>query len=138
MTVSRSRLAIIVADMFAEHGKAKTAEALAYFLREAKLSINIDLLMKDVSREINQRHKVLNTTVYSARELTADLHAQLKGYLQQLTQAEQVHIDNQLDPTLIGGVVIATPDQHIDWSLRGKLNLLKQSSSDRLRSSSGS
>lgn len=125
MNVSRARLAVIIADMFAEHGPEATAAALVRFVREEKLNLDYDLLMKDVAAEL-AKHGTLNASIASARELSQEFHARLKGYLRDLHQAENVYIDNRIDPDLIGGVIIETPETYIDWSLQGKLKALRQ------------
>ncbi|MDR3490545.1 MAG: F0F1 ATP synthase subunit delta [Gammaproteobacteria bacterium] len=72
------------------------------------------------------QEKTLNAEVVSAVELD-------KAYQQKLTKAltkrfeRQVELSYQIDPTLLGGVIVRAGDMVIDGSVRGKLTRLLDS-----------
>jgi len=63
--------------------------------------------------------------VVTARPLNDDQHSQLKQQLR--TRAgRDVNIDAQVDPSILGGIVVKLGSQRIDASIRTKLNRLAQ------------
>ncbi len=69
-------------------------------------------------RKLNQ---VVLAEVTTVRELTEDQTQALKDKVIALTGARQVELEVNLDPELIGGVVIKIGSQVIDASIRGQL-----------------
>ena len=69
-------------------------------------------------RDLNQ---TVLATVISAVELTADQQETVCNQVKAMTSARQVELNTQIDPDLIGGVIIKVGSQVIDASLRGQL-----------------
>ena len=62
--------------------------------------------------------------VVTARPLTDDQVAALKSQLRARADGANVNIDAQVDPAILGGIVVKLGSQRIDASIRTKLNRL--------------
>jgi F-type H+-transporting ATPase subunit delta len=69
-------------------------------------------------RELNQ---TVLAEVSSAVELTDEQKQTVREKVMAMTNAQQVELDTQIDPELIGGVIIKVGSQVVDASLRGQL-----------------
>ena len=69
---------------------------------------------------------VVVASVTSARELEKDLKASIESMLKQTYDAKSVELKTEVDADLIGGIVVETPNDVLDQSLRRKINQLKE------------
>lgn len=69
-------------------------------------------------RDLNQ---TVLAEVSSAVELTDEQKQAVREKVMAMTNAQQVELDAQIDPELIGGVIIKVGSQVVDASLRGQL-----------------
>lgn len=69
-------------------------------------------------RELNQ---TVLAEVSSAVELTDAQKQTVREKVMAMTNAQQVELDTQIEPELIGGVIIKVGSQVVDASLRGQL-----------------
>jgi len=87
----------------------------------------IDLLPR-VAREFARlddlRNGVVNATATSAAPLDPDEVRALTARLQRLTGG-RVELTTNVDPSLLGGVVVRLGDRLIDGSVRGRLERLR-------------
>ena len=67
----------------------------------------------------------LVASVTSARKLNAEERAELVKMLKQETKAKTVELKETVDESLVGGVIVHTPDAELDASLRARLARLK-------------
>ncbi len=81
---------------------------------EQKQTKQLDLLIKDITRQFQQSEGVLLAEIRSAFPLDASGRAALKHYLQQATGAQAVEFEESTDPALLSGVVVRTADQELD------------------------
>lgn len=117
-----------VAAHFAEELLAgrDISKQLAAYLVESKRTREAALFVRDIEAALSDKG-VLLADVASSRELTADTKAAVTGYLKQATGAKEIHLRPSVDPALLGGVRIETPDQRLDMTLRHRLNQLTAS-----------
>jgi F-type H+-transporting ATPase subunit delta len=77
-------------------------------------------------RRLSAEHRGETTAdVITARPLNDDQVAALKTQLR-VRAGRDVNIDSQVDPTILGGIVVKLGSQQIDASIRTKLNRLAQ------------
>jgi len=77
-------------------------------------------------RRLSAEHRGETTAdVITARPLNDDQVAALKQQLQ-VRAGRDVNIDSQVDPTILGGIIVKLGSQQIDASIRTKLNRLAQ------------
>ena len=81
-----------------------------------------------VDEYVNLYNEARNTavaTVYSTRALTDDEKAKLEVSFKTRFNKEQIKIENEVDPSLIGGMKIRVGNTIYDGSIQGKLNRMK-------------
>ncbi|MEG2597257.1 MAG: ATP synthase F1 subunit delta, partial [Oscillospiraceae bacterium] len=72
-----------------------------------------------------EHHRILMVTAISAVPLTEDQLKRLTVKLSGATQ-KKVTLQNQVDPTIIGGIVLQYDHKEIDGSVKEKLERLRQ------------
>lgn len=82
-------------------------------------------LLAPILRQFQALVRELNQTVLaevsSAVALSEQQQATIRQKVKALTSAQQVEIETEIDPDLLGGVIIKVGSQVIDASLRGQL-----------------
>lgn len=96
-------------------------QVLAAYLFEQKRTGEADLLITDIERELHLQAGILSAKVVSARPLSDVLRTALTKMLTAETQAKRVVLAEEIDKSLIGGLVARTPDAELDTSVRTKL-----------------
>jgi len=97
---------------------------LAAYMVDHKMTDNVELLAKDIIREVFALNGELLVSATTARPLTDSLRKDLMHILRQATGAKQVVLDEHVDPAIIGGFVAQTPDAEFDASVRTTLQKL--------------
>ena len=117
--LSRRKIAAYAADQFVS-GNAKTIlREVAAFLVETGREREAELLARDIELALSERG-VTVASVASAHELTATLRTQIEKLI-----GGNVQLKETIDPALLGGVRIDTPDKRFDGTLARKLTVLK-------------
>lgn len=122
--LSRRKIAAYFADELL--AGRNVAKPLAAYLVESKRTREVTLIVRDIEGALAQRG-VLLADVASARELSSDTEHTITTYLQKKTSAKDVHLRQEIDESLLGGVRIETPDQRLDTTLRHRLDQLTAS-----------
>jgi F-type H+-transporting ATPase subunit delta len=122
--LSRRKVAALLADELLA-GK-KVTKKLAAYLIDTKRTREATLFVRDIESALAQRG-VLLADVASSFELTSDTEKAVTDYLQHATGAKDVQLRTSVDPSLLGGVRLETPDQRLDSTLRHRLNQLTAS-----------
>ena len=123
---SRRRVARFIADSLANGESAKSvAKVLAAYLVDSRQTRLMGLLLRDIESALLYRHKHLAADVVSSRKLDSQTIDDLRKMLVRETSADTAEILEQVDPTLIGGVIVRTPDSEMDASLKTKLQKLR-------------
>lgn len=123
MKVSRRVLARFVAEQLVAGNKDVVAQLAAYVV-EHKLQSQLELIIADIAANLSTLGHV-DATVTVARPLDDQLRADIVAYVQRIEDAKSVSLEEVVDPSLIGGVVIQTPNQRFDSSLATKLKRLR-------------
>lgn len=123
MTVSRRELASAVVDMLEDQSVAKVAHALAVYVSESKMTLQIDTLLSDIADE-SQKRGLLQASVTSSRPIENDQLARLKTFLSSQFGSKSVSINSQIDEDAIGGLRLEAGGKALDMTLRSKLEML--------------
>lgn len=99
-------------------------KVLAAYLLEHKQADLAELIANDIAREIFVQNGELLVDVTSSHELAENVRKDLKKALASSTGAKSVVLNEQTDPSLIGGLVAHTPDAILDISVRSQLKQL--------------
>lgn len=127
MKVSRRVLARFVAEAIADSSvkdREKLVKELAAYVVEHKLQGQIELILADISANLSRLGHI-EASVTTARPLTDALRAELTAYVRRVENAKSVVLQESVDPSLIGGVIVETPNQRLDSSLATKLKRLR-------------
>ena len=125
--ISRTQVSKYVAQAWVDKSVPRTelVKQMAAYLVDSKRKSEIELLVADVRREIALQHGIVVAEAISARELTDGLRKHISAFVKDKTGASKVALSESIDESLVGGVVVRTPDSEYDLSVRGKLNALK-------------
>ena len=120
--ISRRKLALYVAD--AVEAKQKLGSVLAEvaaYLVETKRTREAELLVRAIEDELAARGIVI-AHVVTARPLAKELEQAITT----LIDAREIHLDSEVDPSVIGGVRVETPGKLLDATIKRKLLALHQ------------
>jgi F0F1-type ATP synthase delta subunit len=124
--VSRRSVARIIAGKIAAQPE-KRAEWLklgAAYLVERGQANRAEQLVKDIARELQIESGLLLASVTSARALDETTLEKLAAYLRAHTGAKDVSFDVTIDPSILSGVIVTTPDHELNVSGRAYLRRL--------------
>jgi F-type H+-transporting ATPase subunit delta len=105
----------------------RASEAFANFLQVLNQHDRLDLLWEITSeyeRLFNQRRRRIPVEVRSAAPLTDDQRAQVLSLIHEKLNLEPV-LDEKVDPSLLGGLVVRVGNWVYDASVRNKLQQIK-------------
>ena len=124
--VSRRRLAQVVVGLLSDNktSKSHVLQMLAAYLIVHKQQKHVDLVLLDIAREFAAQQGHLYADVTSAYPLDASAKAELQAYLKQQTGARSIELHEEIDASLLSGVIVRTSDEQLDTSAATKLNRL--------------
>ena len=125
MKYSRTDIARGFVKQLDEAGVKKAVQQLAAVLLEQRMHNQLDEILEDVSREYARAHGVVEATAVSAFPLSAEIKKELIARVAKKTGAKKVTLTEEIDRSLLGGVVVTAPDMELDLSLKTKLAKLK-------------
>lgn len=131
--ISRRRLAQTAVRLLSQRpaDRARIVQGVAAYLLEHKQAQQLGLLMKDIARELELTQSIVAAEVTSAHALDAAARKNLTAYLQQATKANAVELTEQVDSSLLSGVVVRTADRELDTTTRRALQQLASLTSGR-------
>ncbi len=101
----------------------KTLNLVGLMLRRGRIQ-ELPKLAAEFRRLDNERKGITQATATSASPLTKDEVAALARRLEEYTGG-RVELDVQVDPSLLGGLVVRVGDRLIDGSVRSRLERLR-------------
>ncbi|WP_346796935.1 F0F1 ATP synthase subunit delta [Halomonas sp. Bachu 37] len=114
----------LLADML----PGETNDAIRRFLETLAQQHRL-MVLGEVAEQFEQlraeHEKRIDVTVVSAYELDSKQQTKLAGALKKRLNRE-ISITTQVDPALLGGVILRAGDTVIDGSVRGRLNRLSE------------
>lgn len=124
--VGRRRMAREVVRLLREQPARRPAivRQLAAYLIDTRQIRQADLLLKDIADELYVQNNQLSAEVTHALDLSAETKAAITTLLRASTGAADIQLETRKDPDLLGGVIVRTPRQEIDASVRRKLKAL--------------
>ena len=120
--LSRRKIASYVAEQsLSGTSLAVLLSEVAAYMIETKTTRQALLMARDIEDALAVRGTVV-ATVTTARPLVDELRSQIE----RMIGASDVHMREKLDPSIIGGVLIETPNHRLDATIRQKLSVLRQ------------
>ncbi len=127
INISRRALARYAADQLLGSSESKDlARQLAAVLIATRKTGQADLLISDISWELEARGKSANATVTSATELSEKLRTQIKAFIKKSAKVEDLSLEERIDESVIGGVRIETAAHSWDKTIANQLNNLRE------------
>ena len=123
--ISRRATARNFVENLGKQPTGKLVQALAAELIATRRVNQVDLVLSDIAAELFELRGELHGTVTSAHKLSGSLHDELVKHVKQLSGAKSVSLSTKVDESLIGGVIIETPTEQYDLSVRHKLDSLE-------------
>lgn len=74
----------------------------------------------------NEHHGIANATVVSAIPLSEDSLGKVKELLASYLQADKIMLANEVDPNIIGGIVVRYKDKLLDMSVASELRNIRK------------
>lgn len=124
--ISRRKLAEYIADQLKAGASVKklVAHVIAYLQEERQIQ-QWELLLRDVEDILATKYGVVSTHMTTARPADDHTRSQLVDFIKRAEQASSVIITSEtIDEDMIGGVVVYTPSNTFDSSVRSKLKQL--------------
>ena len=84
-------------------------------------------IVTQFSNIYNEKKGIIEATVVSVRKLDKDELEKTKSFINSKYNAKSVTINNIIDKSIKGGIMIRVEDEIIDGSVSGRLNKLKLS-----------
>lgn len=106
-------------------GDATVIKQLAAYLVDTRRTNELDLIVYDIETALLGKGVVI-ADVVSARTLAKEAQQAVADYVKTAYGATDVELRQSVDPHLIGGVRIRTPDAEHDTTIRRKLMKLQR------------
>ena len=120
--ISRRKLADYIVDRVERgDGIGAVVEELAAYLIDTRRTREAMLIVRSIEDELAARGTVV-AHVQSARPLSNEM----KEAIQRLLNASTVHLNEEVDPALIGGIRIEAPGKRLDATVKRKILALGQ------------
>ena len=120
--ISRRKLAEYATNAIESNQKVgHVLQEIAAYLIETKRTREAVLIVRAIEDELAARGVVV-AHVTTARPLDHELELAIK----KLIGAREIHFDNEIDTSVIGGVRIETPGKLLDATIKRKLLVLHQ------------
>lgn len=124
-TLSRRSVAAYIADELVTKSDARAVyRQLAAYLVDTRRTKEVDLFVRDIVHELSLRGHVAGT-VTSAHELSQATKQALEAYTKAATDARAVHLDEIVDPQVLGGVKLSLPGKELDTTVAHQLLTLR-------------
>ena len=114
----------ILKDLFLGKVSAITSSFLQLMVSKGRSAI-LFYAAKEVVKQYNELKGIVTAEVSSAIALTAESRAQIISIVKKELGANEVIVEEKVNPNLIGGFVLKVGDKQFDASIANGLNKLK-------------
>ncbi len=125
MKYSRSEIAQAFVSQADSKGVKAAIRELAALLLEQNMHTQVDEIIDDIATEYTKKYGVVEADVRTMFNLTPEIKTALIKRIAMETKAKKVILHEQIDRSLLGGVVVNAPDMELDLSLKTKLSKLR-------------
>jgi F0F1-type ATP synthase delta subunit len=125
--LSRRQLAEYTANqILAGVSPVKIAKQLAAVLSAAKRTKEVELLARDIAYELEIRGKVANANITSASQVSNEIREQIKKFIKETAEVDEVSLEENIDKSVLGGVRIETAVHSWDKTIAKKLRNIRE------------
>lgn len=120
--ISRRQLADYVIDhLIAKKSADQLSQSIAAALIASKSKKDTELLMDDISRELENRGLLAQARVTTATPLNDRLRQQLRAQIQKIANVKKVILKEEIDKAIIGGLRVETANHSWDKTITRQL-----------------
>lgn len=130
MKVTVKQLALSLYESVEGKSSGQVKAVIARFievLAEKNQLAKAEKIISEFIKIWNLRHGIVEAKILSAKELDKETVKLLKNHIASLSGAEEIRLSQEVDKSLLGGVIIRYGDRVIDGSLKRNLQDLKSS-----------
>ena len=117
------RRATALDELLGDRVSGRAANLVRLLLRRGRIE-DLPRVAAEYRRLDDKRQGITHATATSASELTQDEIQELTARLERSTGG-RIALDVEVDPSLLGGLVVRVGDRLIDGSVRGRLERLR-------------
>ncbi len=107
-------------------GAQQMTQDFIAFLVDKKREDELHLVAENYLSEYNEIKGIAKATVVSAIALTDEKLAQMKSYVEELLGKADIVLTNEVDPSIIGGIVVKHEDKLLDKSVSKELREIRK------------
>ncbi len=123
--LSRRAIALYVANELGDDKRHKQVVLqLAAYLVDTHRVKELPLIIRDIEFYLAEAGSV-SGIITTAFDLSAETKKAIEKYVKQQTGANEVSLDQFIDPSVIGGVKVSIPGHELDATVRRNLTILK-------------
>lgn len=123
--LSRRAIAEHIAHrLIAGDSQKKLLEQLAAYLIETRRTNELSLMVRDIQYYLAENGYV-SGSITSAFTLTEASKKAIHAFVKAETNASQIHLDTNVDSSVLGGVKLSLPGKELDTTIARKITLLK-------------
>lgn len=121
MTASYSDIANVFVSRLESGNTPEAIRELAALIIDARLERKIDEILLEISREYTRRFRIVEAEARSPYPLSDQIKKKLAEHVKNQTDARKVIIHEEIDKSLLGGVILSGPDVELDASIKSRL-----------------
>jgi len=120
--LSRRQLAEnTTARLLAGDDRQTVMHQLAAYMITAKMTGQSELIINDIATALQTLTGHSRVMVTSARPLSPTSRKEIESYLTKTLKLKTVELDTAVDASLLGGLILQTPQYELDTTIRTKL-----------------
>jgi F-type H+-transporting ATPase subunit delta len=114
----------VLQKIFASLGK--TTQSFISFLVDRNREATLPMVAENYIKAYNTLKGINKATVTSAIPLSKETLTKLENYTKGILGLTEVELDNQIDPSIIGGIIIKHEDKLLDLSVSKELREIRK------------
>jgi len=129
MKISAKKYAKALYDLSADETKTDVKKIVSSFLSVLKNNNDIsraDEIIVEFENLWNKEKGIIEAEVLSARGLEAKEKKDIKQYIENKIYAKEIVLNEVIDKTVLGGVIVKYSGRILDGSLKTKISNLKE------------
>jgi F-type H+-transporting ATPase subunit delta len=100
-------------------------EKSVIFLRDKNLLGKKKEILEELENIINKNNRIIKAKISSSEKLKDEGQKEIEDFIKKKYKANEVIIEQEVDPKLLGGIKIEIGDDIIDTTLSSKIHQLK-------------
>lgn len=122
--ISKDEKKSILSNIFKEELSKEVTNFFKVLIDQKRIG-HFSEIKDNFKKLLNDKNNIVEAVAVTAVPLNAEKIESLKAQLSKVT-GKNVVLENQIDPTLLGGVLIQMGNEQIDGSVKGRLENLKE------------